>query len=131
MANDLEIIRSIDIEDVIRTALSGHFTIYCRPLPAKFTVPSLEISSVGGTDENEVDTFDVVLDARAQEDAEANELLRDAIGALKAIAKKQTTAIRHVTVNASGSWGSDPVRPDLAMYSARLRITAHQESIII
>ena len=131
MANDLEIIRSIDIEDVIRTALSGHFTIFCRPLPAKFTVPSLEISSVGGTDENEVDTFDVVLDARAQEDAEANELLRDAIGALKAIAKKQATAIRHVTVNASGSWGSDPVRPDLAMYSARLRITAHQESIII
>lgn len=131
MANDLEIIRSIDIEDVIRTALSGHFTIFCRPLPAKFTVPSLEISSVGGTDENEVDTFDVVLDARAQEDAEANELLRNAIGALKAIAKQQTTAIRHVTVNASGSWGSDPVRPDLAMYSARLRITAHQESIII
>ena len=131
MANDLEINRSIDIEDVIRTALSGHFTIFCRPLPAKFTVPSLEISSVGGTDENEVDTFDVVLDARAQEDAEANELLRDAIGALKTIAKQQTTAIRHVTVNASGSWGSDPVRPDLAMYSARLRITAHQESIII
>ena len=131
MANDLEIIRSIDIEDVIRTALGGYFTIYCRPLPANFKVPSLEISSVGGTDENEVDTFDVVLDARAQEDAEANELLRNAIGALKAIAKKQTTAIRHVTVNASGSWGSDPVRPDLAMYSARLRITAHQESIII
>ncbi len=131
MANDFEIIRSIDIEDVIRTALSGHFTIYCRPLPAKFTVPSLEISSLGGTDENEVDTFDVVLDARAQEDAEANELLRNAIGALKAIAKQQTTAIRHVTVNASGSWGSDPVRPDLAMYSARLRLTAHQESIII
>lgn len=131
MANDLEINRSIDIEDVIRTALSGHFTIFCRPLPAKFTVPSLEISSVGGTDENEVDTFDVVLDARAQEDADANELLRNAIGALKAIAKKQTTALRHVTVNASGSWGSDPVRPDLAMYSARLRMTAHQESITI
>lgn len=131
MANDFEIIRSIDIEDVIRSALSGHFTIYCRPMPAKFTVPSLEISSVGGTDENEVDTFDVVLDARAQEDAEANELLRNAMGTLKAIAKQQTTAIRHVTVNASGSWGSDPVRPDLAMYSARLRITAHQESIII
>ena len=131
MANDLEINRSIDIEDVIRTALSGHFTIFCKPLPAKFTVPSLEISSAGGTDENKVDTFDVVLDARAQEDAEANELLRNAIGALKVIAKQQTTAIRHVTVNASGSWGSDPVRPDLAMYSARLRLTAHQESIII
>ena len=131
MANDLKISRNIDIEDVIRTALSEYFTIFCRPLPAKVTVPSLEISSVGGTDENEVDTFDVVLDARAQEDADANELLRDAIGALKAIAKQQTTAIRHVTVNASGSWGSDPVRPDLAMYSAWLRITAHQESINI
>lgn len=131
MANDLEINRSIDIEDVIRTALSGKFTIFCRPLPVNFAVPSLEISSVGGTDENTIDTFDVVLDARAQEDAEANELLRNAIGALKAIAKQQTTAIRHVTVSTSGSWGSDPVRPDLAMYSARLRITAHQESIII
>lgn len=131
MDNDLEILRSIDIEDVIRTALSGYFIIFCRPLPSKFAVPSLEISSVGGTDENEVDTFDVVLDARAQEDADANELLRNAIGTLKTIAKKQTTAIRHVTVNTSGSWGSDPVRPDLAMYSARLRITAHQESIII
>jgi len=128
---DLEIIRSIDIEDIVRSALSGKFTIYCRPLPSKFTVPSLEISSVGGTEENTVDTFDVVLDARAQEDADANELLRNAIGALKAIAAQQTTAIRHVTVNASGSWGSDPVRPDLAMYSARLRITAHQEKITI
>ncbi len=128
---DLEIIRSIDIEDVIRTALSGKFTIYCRPLPANFAVPSLEISSVGGTDKNTIDTFDVVLDARAQEDALANELLRNAIGVLRAIAAAQTTAIRHVTINTSGSWGSDPVRPDLAMYSARLRITAHQESIII
>lgn len=128
---DLEIIRSIDIEDVIRTALSGKFTIYCRPLPSNFTVPSLEISSVGGTEENTVDTFDVVLDARAHEDADANVLLRNAIGALKAIAAAQTTALRHVTVNASGSWGSDPVRPDLAMYSARLRITAHQEKITI
>lgn len=128
---DLEIIRSIDIEDVIRAALDGYFTIYCRPLPSKFIVPSLEISSVGGTDENTIDTFDVVLDARAKEDADANELLRNAIGALKAIAAQQTTAIRHVTVNASGSWGSDPVRPDLAMYSARLRIIAHQEKITI
>lgn len=128
---DLEIIRSIDIEDVIRTALNGKFTIYCRPLPSNFTVPSLEISSVGGTEENTVDTFDVVLDARAHEDADANVLLRNAIGALKAIAAAQTTALRHVTVNASGSWGSDPVRPDLAMYSARLRITAHQEKITI
>lgn len=127
----MKIIRSIDIENIVRLALTDYFVIYCRPLPAKFKVPCIEVQRVGGTDENTIDTFDVVLDARAQEDAAANELLRNAIGALKAIAKQQTTAIRHVTVNTSGSWGSDPVRPDLAMYSARLRITAHQESIII
>ena len=131
MANDFEINRSIDIEDVIRTALSGHFTIYCRPLPAKFTVPSLEISSVGGTDENEVDTFDIVLDARAETEEAADELLRNAIGVLKKISDEQTTAIRMVTVNSSGSWGSDPVRPDLAMCSARLNIIAHQENTFI
>ena len=45
---------------------------------------------------------------------------------LKAAAKAQTCAVRHVTVNSSGSWGNDPVRPDLAMCSARLDVVAHQ-----
>ena len=128
---DIEILRSVDIEDEIRKALSGKFNVYVRPLPEKFKAPSLLIQTVGGTEENKIDTFDVVLDARAKDDASANELIRNAIGYLKEIARQQTTAIRHVTVNSKGSWGNDPVRPDLAMYSARLQIIAHQETIII
>lgn len=127
----MEILRSIDIENVIRLALTDYFQIYCRPLPEKFTVPSLEVSKVGGTDKSTIDTFNVVLDSRAKSEAEADEQLRTAVGALKQIAKEQTTPLRHVEVNTSGSWGTDPVRPDLAMCSARLRIVAHQEKIII
>lgn len=127
----MEILRSIDIENIIRLALTDYFQIYCRPLPEKFAVPSLEVSRVGGTDKSTIDTFDVVLDSRAKSEAEADELLRTAVGALKQIAKEQTTPLRHVEVNTSGSWGTDPVRPDLAMCSARLRIVAHQEKIII
>lgn len=127
----MEILRSIDIENVVRMALTDYFQIYCRPLPERFTVPSLEVSRVGGTDKSTIDTFDVVLDSRAKSDAEADELLRNAIGVLKQVAKEQTTELRYVEVNAAGSWGSDPVRPDLAMCSARLRIVAHQEKITI
>lgn len=127
----MEILRSIDIENIIRLALTDYFQIYCRPLPEKFIVPSLEVSRAGGTDKSTIDTFDVVLDSRAKSEAEADELLRTAVGALKQIAKEQTTPLRHVEVNTSGSWGTDPVRPDLAMCSARLRIVAHQEKIII
>lgn len=127
----MEILRSIDIENVVRVALTDYFQIYCRPLPGKFTVPSLEVSRVGGTDKSTIDTFDVVLDSRAKSEADADELLRNAIGALKQIAKEQTTELRYVEVNAAGSWGSDPARPDLAMCSARLRIVAHQEKITI
>lgn len=121
--------RSIDIEDEIRTALADYLTIYCRPLPRDFQTPCILVTQVGGVDENgQVDTFDVVLDARSTNSADANELLRDAVGLLRQIARDQTTAIRYVTVNSSGSWGSDPVRPDLCMYSARLSVVAHLES---
>ena len=127
----MDILRSVDIENIVRIALSDYFEIYCRPLPSKFKVPSLEIQRVGGSDRNTIDTFEVVLDSRAKSEAEADELLRNAIGVLKKIAEDQTTAIRFVIVNASGSWDTDPVRPDLAMCSARLNIVAHQESITI
>ena len=119
--------RSIDVEDEVRQALSGHIKAYCRPLPKDFTVPSILVQQVGGTDANTIDSFEVVLDARAETDAEANETLRNAIGILKAVAANQTTALRHVSVNSSGSWGNDPVRPDLAMCSARIRVIAHEE----
>lgn len=119
--------RSIDVEDEVRQALSGHIRAYCRPLPKDFTVPSILVQQVGGTDANTIDSFEVVLDARAETDAEANETLRNAIGILKAVTANQTTALRHVSVNSSGSWGNDPVRPDLAMCSARIRVIAHEE----
>lgn len=118
--------KSIDIEDEVRTALAPYMTAYCRPLPADYTLPNILITQVGGTDSQTIDTFEVVLDARAKLEAEAFDCLRTAIAILKTTAKEQTTALRYVTVNSSGSWGTDPVRPDLAMCSARLAIVAHQ-----
>ena len=128
MSVSVNITRSVDIEDEVRNALKSYMTAYCRPLPADFTTPSVLITLVGGSDANQIDTFDVTLDARAADEATANETLRNAIGLLRKVAGEQTTAIRHMEVNSSGSWGSDPVRPDLSMYSARIRVVAHLEN---
>ena len=128
MSQEINIRRSVDIEDEIRTVLKTYMTAYCRPLPANFTTPCILITQVGGTDaDGFIDTTDVVLDARAKNSADANETLRNAIGLLRAAAGNPNNAIRHVEVNSSGSWGVDPVRPDLAMYSARIRVVAHLE----
>lgn len=118
--------KSVDIEEEIRTALAPYLTAHCRPLPKHYALPNILITQVGGTTVKTVDTFSVVLDARARREAEALDTLNKAIGILKQVAKEQTTAIRHVTVNTSGSWGNDPVRPDLAMCSARIDVVAHQ-----
>ena len=124
--------RSVDIEDEVRIALKDHLTAYCRPLPKDFSLPCILITQVGGTDQDgQIDTFEVTLDARADNAADANETLRNAIGILRKAAGDQTTAIRFVEVNSSGSWGSDPARPDLSMYSARLRVVAHLETKFI
>lgn len=120
--------RSIDIEDAVRLALADHLTAYCRPLPKDYRLPCILVSKVGGTDRDKIDTFEVVLDSRAKTEYEADLTLRNAIGILKTV---EGTAIRYVTVNSSGSWGSDPARPDLAMCSARLRIVAHVERATI
>lgn len=121
--------RSVDIEDEVRIALKDHLTAYCRPLPKDFSLPCILITQVGGTDQDgQIDTFEITLDARADNAADANETLRNAIGVLRKAAGDQTTAIRFVEVNSSGSWGSDPARPDLSMYSARLRVVAHLET---
>lgn len=121
--------RSVDIEDEVRIALKDHLTAYCRPLPKDFSLPCILITQVGGTDQDgQIDTFEVTLDARADNATDANETLRNAIGVLRKAAGDQTTAIRFVEVNSSGSWGSDPARPDLSMYSARLRVVAHLET---
>ncbi len=120
--------RSIDIEDVVRLALTDHLTAYCRPLPKDYSLPCILVSKVGGSDRDKIDTFEVTLDSRGRTEYDADLTLRNAIGILKAV---EGTAIRYVTVNSSGSWGSDPVRPDLAMCSARLRIVAHVERTTI
>ena len=121
--------KSIDIEDEIRSALSAYQTVYCGPLPAEYGLPHVLVTQVGGIESQTIDTFEVVLDARAALEADALDYLNLAVALLKQIAKEQTSAIRYVTVNSSGSWGADPVRPDLAMCSARLAIVAHQMSM--
>lgn len=123
----MRIYKSIDIENEVREALSEYLTAYCRPLPEQHELPNILVTKVGGTDSQTIDTFEVVLDSRALTEAEAIDYLDTATGLLKQIAKEQTTALRYVVVNSSGSWGADPVRPDLSMCSARLSIKAHQE----
>ena len=124
----MQIKRSQDIEYIVQQALKTGLTAYCRPLPKDFKTPSILVTLVGGTRLNKIDTFDLVLDSRAETDAEANEYLRNAIGVLEAVCNEQTTAIRHVVLNSIGAWGRDPVRPDLAMCSARIRVVAHIET---
>lgn len=120
--------KSVDVEEEIRTALAPYLTSYCRPLPKDYALPNILITQVGGITSGTIDTFSVVLDSRASTEATALDTLNTAIGILKQVAKEQTTAVRHVTVNTSGSWGNDPVRPDLAMCSARIEVVAHQTS---
>ena len=118
--------KSIDIEDEIRNALSPYITTYCRPLPAEYTLPNILVTQVGGTTNQTIDTFEVVLDSRAETEASALDTLNQAIAVLKAVAKEQTTELRYVSVNSTGSWGADPMRPDLSMCSARISVVAHQ-----
>ena len=125
----MKINKSIDVEEEIRASLNDYIKAYVRPLPANFDIPSILITAVGGTDENTIDYFDVTLDSRAEEDATALENLQKAVGIVIAIAESQTTKLRFAKVNSLGSWGRDPVRPDLAMRTARLRVLAHIETV--
>ena len=120
---------SVDIEDEIRKGLSPHITTYCRPLPATLSLPFIEVRKTGGMDENTIDTFWVMLYARAEHEADADLTLRKALGILTEVSKRQTTAIRNITVNSSGSWQADPVRPDLAMCSATITVVAHKSTM--
>lgn len=121
--------KSIDIEEEVRKALISYLTAYCRPLPAEYALPNILITQVGGGTSQTIDAFSVVLDSRAETEAAALDYLNTATAILTAVAKQQTTAIRHVVVNSSGSWGVDPVRPDLAMCSARVEVAAHQKTM--
>lgn len=125
----MKIYKNVDIENEVRIALNDYLTVYCRPLPAKYDLPHILITRTGGADNQTIDKPMIVLDARAEIEEDAVDYLNTAIGILKQVAKEQTTALRHVQVVTSGSWGNDPVRPDLAMCSASLMLTAHQDYV--
>lgn len=123
----MNILRPVDIEDEIRKALKDYMTVYVRPLPENFTTPCILVTATGGSTENTVDTFAVVLDARAETDDEAYKLIRSSLGVLEAQACSQFGALRNVTINSLARWGSDPVRPDLKLCTMTVLVTAHRE----
>lgn len=123
--------RSIDIENEVRLLLADHFTTYCRPLPADFSTPCLEITATGGDTANTIDNFIVSIDARAESDAAADELARNAAAVLEKLASEQSGALRFAAINALGRWGRDPARPDLCLRTITARVIAHRERITI
>lgn len=130
----ITISRSIDVEDAIREVLSPYMTVFCPPLPEKFTTPCVLIQSTGGdtdatmTGKGKVDSFVVAVDARAEEEADAMELLRNAVAILT---ETRDADYSYAAVNSLYSWGVDPVRPDLAMCSAALLVIAHREVVTL
>ena len=66
--------KSVDIENEVRNALISYQTVYCRPLPAEYDLPNILVTQVGGTDSQTIDTFEVVLDSRAEVEAEDNSI---------------------------------------------------------
>ena len=127
----MNILRPVDIEDEIRKAMKDYLTVYVRPLPANFTTPSILVTAAGGSSENTIDTFTVVLDARAETDEEAYTLIRTAQGLLEAQAHSQVGALRNVSINSLARWGNDPARPDLKLCTLTVLVTAHRESFNI
>ena len=130
----IEISKSIDIEDAIRAALDPYLTAYCRPLPKDFSVPCILVHQVGGntdatnTGKGKIDTFTVVLDSRAETDADAEEYMNTAVAIL---GQSKQSGFSYVSVNSLYSWESDPVRPDLAMCSSTLQVTAHRKIVTL
>ena len=123
--------KSIDIEDEIRKALTDLLTVYVRPLPKDFVTPSILIELLGGTSTNLVDTFTVRLSSRAEEENDALELLRTALGVLENRAKVQFGKLRFSTEQNLSNWGTDPIRPDLCLCQATVQVVAHKEQVEI
>ena len=121
--------KPIDIEDECRVALKDYMTAYVRPLPKDFETPSILISQTGGSTSDTIDSFTVTIQSRSRRQAEAVDILNNAIAILEQVAKNQTTKLRYVTVNSMGSWGVDPVRPDLSLCSATMLCYCHREKV--
>ena len=124
----MQIQTSVDFEYEVQKILETYMTAYCRPLPANFTTPCILVTKVGGSDRDTVDSAEIVLDSRAPRESQAVALLNKAVGILRKISRESTTPIKHIQVTSSGSWGVDPVRPEIAMCSARMSVTAHLET---
>lgn len=123
--------KSIDIEEEIRLALEPYVQTYVRPLPANFTTPSILVEMLGGTTANLIDTFTVRLSSRAEEENDALELLRTALGVLENRAKVQFGKLRFSTEQNLSNWGTDPIRPDLCLCQATVQVVAHKEQVEI
>ena len=123
--------KSIDIEDEIRKAIGTVVQTYVRPLPENFVTPSILIELIGGTSENLIDTFTIRLSSRAEEDSDALDLLRTALGVLEYKAKNQFGFLRFSTEQNLMNWGNDPVRPDLCLCQATVLVVAHKERVEI
>ena len=125
----MNILKPVDIEEQIRLALENYLTVYCRPLPASFSTPCILVTAAGGSSRDQVDTFTVSIDARAETDAEAYDTLATAIGILEEQANQQAGALRNATINSLARWGNDPVRPDLKLCTATMIVTAHRDAV--
>lgn len=124
----MNILKPVDVENEIRLALSDLFDVYVRPLPESYPLPCLLVTAAGGSTRDTVDTFTVRIDARAKTDADAVDILTDAIGVIEEKARQQVGAIRHVIMNGLASWGSDPARPDLKLCTATFIVIAHRQA---
>ena len=124
----INILKPIDVENSVRLALADYFNIHATPLPADYSLPCLSATASGGNSRSTIDTFMVILSARAETNAEALEYLTNALGVLEVQVSKQVYGLMNVSLNNLYSWGNDPVRPDLKMCSATLLITAHREA---
>lgn len=127
----MNILKPIDIEDEIRLALKDYFTTYVRPLPATYSLPCVLVSVTGGTTSKTIDTFSVSIDARAETDAEAYDVLSKALGVLEERSNEQYGALRHVVINSLARWGNDPVRPDLKLCTATVLVTCHRDTFTL
>lgn len=127
----MNILKPIDIEDEIRLALKDYFTTYVRPLPATYSLPCVLVSVTGGTTSKTIDTFSVSIDARAETDAEAYDVLSKVLGVLEERSNEQYGALRHVVINSLARWGNDPVRPDLKLCTATVLVTCHRDTFTL
>lgn len=127
----MNILKPTDIENEIRLALKDYITVYVRPLPKGFILPSVLITATGGNSADTIDAFTVVIDARAETDEAAVDLINTAVGLLEAQAANQVGALRSVKINSLARWGNDPARPDLKLCTATLVVRAHREAVTI